>query len=865
MRRGQTIAAIARWILFLPTGLTVAFGLAAFGAVAAIRAPEELTEAIITFWDALGSLAAVYLGSRIAPSRRRGAAVAVAVVLVGFLMLLQFEASDLGRWALAILAGVFLAFRRAAADPSPRSVGADPELTGRRYKGMTPFQDLALDRKTFFGRDRESRSLLSLVLAERLVVVFAKSGMGKTSLLNAGLVEPLRGQGYFPMAVRLADVERGPVASVFEGIRRAAREARVDCVGGDESSLWHFFKSAEFWSEDDNLLRPVLIVDQFEELFTLHTPERRRQLISALAELVRGRVDRGKPSGEERSAGAAPDLKIVLSLREDFLADLEELARDIPAILHHRFRLGPLTRDGARAAVIEPARLEEEAFDTAPFAYREAAVEQILGFLARRRHGAETVAGDDVEPAQLQLICQYLEEKVRARETGGGELRISEADVGGDRHMQRVLESFYDRTLRAVWPPRQARRVRRLCEKGLIITGSRRRRTEDEEVVERKYKVSKELLQQLVDARLLRSEPRLGGAFYELSHDTLVEPILQSRKKRVARWRWLSASAAAAVILSTAGWVATGQREFSRKQEAEVSERLVKSGTDPKDLAKAKLDEIEAGYSGWVRSRQMVGAMTFALVDVARHFPELRQRADGIGDDIRASFNQKHGVKVPELSPADWADIPPGRFQMGSPESEVGRDADERLYWVELSTFRMLKHEVTNAEYRRFDPSHRGRNELPAVGINWYEAFAYAAWVGGRLPTEAEWEYAARAGTKTRHWSGDEWGDLASVGWFVHHSGGKLQPVRQLRANDWGLYDVHGNAWEWVVDWYGPYPTGPQTDPWGPPSGEKRVIRGGSFFDLAQDARAANRKSVDPVYRNVNLGFRVVLPGAPSD
>ncbi len=380
-----------------------------------------------------------------------------------------------------------------------------PRRRGQRYKGTAPFLDLELDRKTFFGRDRESRTLLSLVLGEALVVLFGKSGLGKSSLINAGLAEPLRRRGYFPMMVRLGDRDTGPLGGIFDGVRSAARDAEVDLLriddgvededALDDSSLWRFFKTTELWSQSNDPLRPVLILDQFEELFTLHQPKARRELIAQLAELVRGRATPGERSTAGRALDEGPpDLKLVISLREDFLANLEELARDIPGILHNRYRLGPLTLDGARRAIVEPARLDDEAFETVPFSYREEAVEEIVTFLGKRRLGEETVETEEVEPVQLQLICQYLEEKVRDRKVvRKGE--ISDTDLGGERHMQRVLEGFYDRTVRSIRSPAERRAVRRLCEKRLI-SGGGRRLTEDEEEIERRFKISKDLLRE---------------------------------------------------------------------------------------------------------------------------------------------------------------------------------------------------------------------------------------------------------------------------------------------------------------------------------------------------------------------------------
>ena len=154
-----------------------------------------------------------------------------------------------------------------------------------------------------------------------------------------------------------------------------------------------------------------------------------------------------------------------------------------------------------------------------------------------------------------------------------------------------------------------------------------------------------------------------------------------------------------------------------------------------------------------------------------------------------------------------------------------------------------------------------GGDDLPAVNVTWFQAYACAAWLGGRLPTEAEWEYAVRAGCA--HPYCDRHGNattLDKVAWTRSNSGGKLQPVMQLEPNPWGLYDLYGNVWEWGADWYGPYAEGEQADPWGPPGGENRVIRGSSFSYDERAAQPAFRDWFDPEVGYRNLGFRVVLP-----
>jgi hypothetical protein len=126
------------------------------------------------------------------------------------------------------------------------------------------------------------------------------------------------------------------------------------------------------------------------------------------------------------------------------------------------------------------------------------------------------------------------------------------------------------------------------------------------------------------------------------------------------------------------------------------------------------------------------------------------------------------------------------------------------------------------------------------------------------LPTEAQWEHACRAGTTTRWYSGDDEARLGDVAWFNKNAGGQTHPVGQKRANAWGLYDMHGNVWEWCQDWYNAYyyKESPMDDPAGPPGGSIRVKRGGSWIDPARNCRSARRGSNEPGYRDNNLGFR---------
>ena len=127
-----------------------------------------------------------------------------------------------------------------------------------------------------------------------------------------------------------------------------------------------------------------------------------------------------------------------------------------------------------------------------------------------------------------------------------------------------------------------------------------------------------------------------------------------------------------------------------------------------------------------------------------------------------------------------------------------------------------------------------------------------------RLPTEAEWEYACRSGTTTAYGFGDDASRLGDYGWFDGNSDSSTHPVGEKKPNAWGLYDMHGNVWEWCQDWYGDYPSGSATDPTGATSGSYRVIRGGSWSNDARYCRSAYRSWRTPEARYNNLGFRVL-------
>jgi formylglycine-generating enzyme required for sulfatase activity len=252
-------------------------------------------------------------------------------------------------------------------------------------------------------------------------------------------------------------------------------------------------------------------------------------------------------------------------------------------------------------------------------------------------------------------------------------------------------------------------------------------------------------------------------------------------------------------------------------------------------------------------------------------------------DPLAPSLGQRFYRAVSVAAPADTnlVFIQPGTFTMGSPTNEVDRFYDEgpqttvtisRGFWIG-------RYLVTQGDYISVvgsNPSYfQGDTTLPVEQVSWYDALNYCALrtqkegaagliptnYAYRLPTEAEWEYACRAGTTTRFYYGDDPGysNLMNYAWYADNSGGMTQPVGQVLPNPWGLYDMNGNVWEWCQDWYGPYPGGIALDPQGPLFGSSRAIRGGSWDFNSTNCRSATRNYRYPNYRFYNRGFRVLL------
>ena len=410
-------------------------------------------------------------------------------------------------------------------------------MNNYRYPGLQPFE--TENAALFYGREREARDLYAQVMVEKMVVLFSKSGMGKSSLLNAGLTPLLQKTPLLPLRIRLSN-EAVPLEEQFlqelekEDVGLGTMDVgQADGVMLDPAlrqtgaTLWEQVKAAQF-RKNGVAATPLFVFDQFEEVFTLYSPARREQFLTELADLANGnppeaylqRLRERIGAGERLDVPAlesSPRCKFIFSIRADLLHLLNGLSPLIPDLLRSRFELLPLDREQAEEAVTLPAMLRdpERNFLSLPFRYDDAALDTILLYLTK--NGAE-----EVESFQLQILCRAIELQV----IGKAARTVTPALFGGQAGLGHIIRDFYMAKIGEL-PVEQQLPARELLEEQLITDSGRRRSVAEDELP-----ADRSLLDRLVEMRLLRKEPRLRTFYYEISHDTLVEPILEKYKER---------------------------------------------------------------------------------------------------------------------------------------------------------------------------------------------------------------------------------------------------------------------------------------------------------------------------------------------
>ena len=290
-----------------------------------------------------------------------------------------------------------------------------------------------------------------------------------------------------------------------------------------------------------------------------------------------------------------------------------------------------------------------------------------------------------------------------------------------------------------------------------------------------------------------------------------------------------------------------------------------------KDCLKMKLDVEAEGFSkeleeiraGKIKVEVKVEVMKAKPIFLEAPFSTDEAKtaqmelAKSVGKLMEAKIDLGRGVKLEMML------IPAGKFMMGSPGAEAGRRENEMQHEVTLTKpFYMGKYEVTQEQWQVVmgnNPSSVKGARLPVTNVNWNDCQDFIRKLntkmkgGYRLPTEAEWEYACRAGTKTEY----SFGDSITKRDANYGPGGKSVAVGSYKPNGFGLYDMHGNVREWCEDWMADYPSGEVIDPKGPLTGDNRAVRGGTFHDTISSAHSSSRCGNLPTDRHYHFGFRL--------
>lgn len=452
-----------------------------------------------------------------------------------------------------------------------------------RYSGTRPFREE--DSHLFFGRDSDIKKLTELIVLEELVVLFGKSGYGKSSLLNAGVIPKLRKhERHEVFNIRLIEPahknesKRSPLELFIEKLKSEINDTTfltekldipTELPEDITAKIWFYAKIIQLTRQNSNAI--TLVFDQFEELthFSESQIEAFGRSMGALLNLkapksvrtlIKQKYDANTTffTKEERHDLLKPlNLKVVFSLHHDRLNLLDQLKQFLPSVFKYTYELKPLNNIQAREALLKPAAIKGE-FISPGFTYTEEATNLIFDSLKDKNQL--------IEPFQLQLIGQYSEEKIiakkkRAKSKASGskknenqeaaKFELGSKDLGKletifKRHYQKVIASL---------PYGKRGNVRNLIEKVLIIGGNRV--PIPEIVVTSQHKVSKATLEGLSEKRLLRSELNtVKDTSYEISHDSLVQPILESAQRRKRRRIWILVIALFLFLIGLlSGWI----------------------------------------------------------------------------------------------------------------------------------------------------------------------------------------------------------------------------------------------------------------------------------------------------------------------
>lgn len=790
--------------------------------------------------------------------------------------------------------------------PLPPFDGEEPPAPGASpYKGLIYFN--VSDARLFFGRERLTAELAAYLRTHNFLAVVGASGSGKSSVVRAGLVPALqRGEP-------LLDGLLSPIAStqwhvhIMTPKTHPLKELAATLTRNDGSYLAQG-KLMDELAQDARVLdlcaarllsggaanRLLLVVDQFEELFTLCRDQAERKAF--VDNLLTAAVEDGVTT-------------VVITLRADFYAHCSQFSNLRLVLESQQKYIGPMNRDELRLAIEEPAR--QEGWDFEP------------GLVDLLLHDVSD------EPGALPLLSHALLETWNRRR--GHTLTLSGYMESG--RVQGAIAQTAERVLTKVLTPEQRAIAKniflRLTELGEGSEDTRRcvQLTELMPTTEENAAVE-EVLKTLADARLvttdkdavevahealirswptlrewlndnregLRIERRLTEAVREWDAFHREERLLYTGSRFERVWEW---------VKDKLGTLSTTEREFIETSRilVEVERRKLEVERLLNEAREAKQDgDAQRAIAALEQASQLDPNLQLdvatEIADVRRQIAtRLVQAGEGLaatGDYAGAAekFREALALEPPPDTPV-YVWVPPGDFLMGSNDTNTDANMSEKpQHTVCVSGFWIMRVPVTNAQYkaaveaRACTPPDNNRWENPqfakhpVTDITWYQARDYARWVGGRLPTEAEWEKAAR-GTDGRIYP---WGNNEPKPTLLNYYGSGLGIWTDVGscpegASPYGCLDMAGNVWEWTSSLYEAYPykstlgnvseetnnlredyyenESIREDPDLP---RRRVERGGAFDCKLESVRCAFRSYNTPRHKGRRLGFRVVSP-----
>jgi formylglycine-generating enzyme required for sulfatase activity len=795
-------------------------------------------------------------------------------------------------------AGLLAAGALAKVGLDPEAFAVDRKQHPSPFPGLASFRDDDADAAVFYGRSREIAEALEALRQMRAngerrpFVILGASGAGKSSLLKAGIIARLRREAPVWLPLRAFRPGADPLLSFAEALAHTYADfGKVEAHGVIRDRLRDAWLRAARTSDG---LAPaghgVLQAALEAEGRRLRDAAGRESAtilvgVDQAEELARAEGDNGEVLADylRAAVAAATSWQLVLTIRTDSFPELQGHRR-FQGLEAHPFDLRALSAFRFESVIEAPAQR-----------YGVAVAPALVDALM------EDAPQQDALPL-LAFALQRLWHQYAASGT------LTEDHYGKVGGLKGLIEDAAERALRGLAPdvPLPSGPPSKLLDDlGASTFVPALAQINDQGAIIRRIAewisfnlAQRELLERFDQWRLVRKGEADGGTV-EVAHEALfrewtrLKGWLEPERTRLEALRSLQVDAAT--------WDRNGRDaaflHHTNKKRLSDATALVETKRYRQRLGKLEFDYVAAckvaeGLAQR-RTRQgqaLVGALVvlLALVGVSwwkqEFFREQYHWHATMGPSVLTVEQEKDKAAKPGSQFRECAIgcptmvvVPAGKFTMGSPESEKDRSPDEGPQHEVTITkpFAVGKTEVTFDEWdtcvaagacQKADDSGMGHGDRPVINVSWDDAKQYVAWLSHitgkayRLLTEAEWEYAARAGSQTRFSFGDDETQLSQHFWYRGNSDGKAHPVGQKTTNAFGLQDMYGNVFEWVEDpWHVSYEGAPTDGSLWAKDGDasRRVVRGGSWVDGPQDLRAADRNQTATGGRNFNLGFRL--------